>query len=78
MSSTKSRITDALGIPIHPNDLGPTKARRAQLGLNAFKSAVNIFRHFGDGLETGLWMPAPSVLCTVEASRSLRAYCRVP
>ncbi len=46
--SKNDRIADAIGIPIEPSDLQPTKAMRAQLGLNDFKSAANTFRHFRD------------------------------
>lgn len=46
--SKNDRIADAIGIPIDVNDLEPTKAIRAQLGLDNFKSAVNTFRHFSD------------------------------
>lgn len=49
--SKNDRIADALGIPIDANDLPPTKAMRAQLGLNDFKSAANTFRHFADNYD---------------------------
>jgi hypothetical protein len=46
--SKNDRIANAIGIPADRNELKPTKELRAQLGLNAFKSAVNTFRHFPD------------------------------
>jgi hypothetical protein len=46
--SKNDRIADAVGIPIDPNDLEPTRVLRAELGLNDFKSAANTFRHFAD------------------------------
>jgi len=46
--SKNDRIANAIGIPVDPNDLQPTKEMRAQLGLNDFKSAQNTFRHFAD------------------------------
>ena len=47
--SKNDRIANAIGIPVEQNDLEPTKAIRAQLGLNEFRSAQNTFRHFADG-----------------------------
>lgn len=46
--SKNDRIANAIGIPVDPNDLKPTKEIRAQLGLNEFKSAANTFTHFAD------------------------------
>ncbi|HMB74276.1 MAG TPA: alkylhydroperoxidase-related (seleno)protein, partial [Gammaproteobacteria bacterium] len=47
--SKNDRIANAIGIPVDPGDLKPTKEIRAQLGLNDYKSAINTFRHYADG-----------------------------
>lgn len=44
--SKNDRIANAIGIPADPRDLEPTRALRRQLGLDAFGSAQNTFRHF--------------------------------
>jgi hypothetical protein len=44
--SKNDRIANALGIPVDPNDLAPTREIRALLGLDDFRSAANTFRHF--------------------------------
>jgi hypothetical protein len=46
--SKNDRIANAIGIPVDPDDLGPTREIRARLGLNDFRSAMNTFRHFAD------------------------------
>lgn len=46
--SKNDRIANAIGIPADPSDLKPTSEMRRRLGLNAFRSAVNTFRHFPD------------------------------
>jgi hypothetical protein len=39
-------IANALGIPVDADSLRATREIRAQLGLDAFESAQNTFRHF--------------------------------
>jgi hypothetical protein len=44
--SKNDRIANAIGIPVAETDLEPTRELRERLGLNAFRSAENTFRHF--------------------------------
>ena len=46
--SMNDRIANATGIPVIPMVLKATKDIRDQLGLNAFRSAQNTFKHFQD------------------------------
>ncbi len=43
--SKNDRIANGLGIPVDPLVLKGTEDLREQLGLNAYRSAVNTFRH---------------------------------
>lgn len=47
--SKNDRIANATGIPVDQMVLKMTADIREEIGLNAFRTAANTFRHFKDG-----------------------------
>lgn len=46
--SKNDRIANGTGIPVDPMVLKMTADIREQIGINAFRTAANTFRHFGE------------------------------